>query len=52
MLQEKIFWHDTVTMPGDSPLNELPAKVDVAVIGGGYTGLSAARLLAKRGLQM
>jgi len=27
----------------------LPEKLDVAVIGGGYTGLSAARVLAKRG---
>src|SRR5512143_1923110 len=52
MLQEKIYWHDTVTMPSDSPLTPLPARVDVAVIGGGYTGLSAARLLAKRGLQV
>ena len=28
---------------------ELPAQCDVAIVGGGFTGLSAARALAKRG---
>src|SRR4051812_50141329 len=28
---------------------ELPSQCDVAVVGGGFTGLSAARALAKRG---
>jgi len=36
-------------MPGDSPQVPLPEKVDVAIAGGGYTGLSAARTLAKQG---
>ena len=49
MIKERIYWHDTVTMPGDSPLTPLPGKVDVAVVGGGYTGISAARTLARRG---
>jgi glycine/D-amino acid oxidase-like deaminating enzyme len=52
MLQEKIYWHDTVAMPSDAKLTPVPPKVDVAVIGGGLTGLSAARLLAKRGLKV
>jgi glycine/D-amino acid oxidase-like deaminating enzyme len=30
----------------------LPAKVDAAIIGGGYTGLSAARGLARHGLKV
>jgi len=34
-------------MPDDSNLTPLQDKVEVAVIGGGYTGLSAARTLAK-----
>ena len=32
-----------------TPLNGGTAKVDVAVVGGGYTGLSAARVLARSG---
>jgi glycine/D-amino acid oxidase-like deaminating enzyme len=47
-IQQKTFWLDTVTMPVPAAL-ALPARVDVAVIGAGFTGLSAARTLAKRG---
>jgi glycine/D-amino acid oxidase-like deaminating enzyme len=39
-------------MPDDSNLTLIPEKVDMAVIGGGFTGLSAARTLAKRGLKV
>jgi glycine/D-amino acid oxidase-like deaminating enzyme len=49
MLQQRIFWHDTVSMPSDKDLTPLPDRVAVAVIGGGFTGLAAARSLAKRG---
>ncbi len=49
MLKEKIYWHTTVDMPSGQEANPLPEKVDVAVIGGGYTGLVAALTLAKRG---
>lgn len=49
MLKEKVYWHDTVDMPSGHEGNPLPEKVDVAVIGGGYTGLAAARTLAKHG---
>ncbi len=52
MLKERNFWHDTVAMPADSSQTPLPAKVDVAIIGGGYTGLSAARRLAQGGLKV
>jgi glycine/D-amino acid oxidase-like deaminating enzyme len=31
------------------PARELPAKVDLAIVGGGYTGLSAALAFARRG---
>jgi len=52
MLKQRIFWHDTVQMPDDKNLTPLPEKVDVAIIGSGFTGLSAARTLAKRGLKV
>jgi glycine/D-amino acid oxidase-like deaminating enzyme len=35
-----------------SPLEPLPERVDVAIIGAGYTGLSAARTLAKKGARV
>jgi len=44
------FWTDDYPRPADLPVaNELPAQVDVAIVGSGYTGLSAARTLAKSG---
>jgi glycine/D-amino acid oxidase-like deaminating enzyme len=50
-MQEKNYWATTVDSPlASSP--ELPDFVDVAVIGGGFCGLSAARALAKRGVNV
>jgi glycine/D-amino acid oxidase-like deaminating enzyme len=50
-IRQKTFWLDTVAMP--VPVEQpLPARVDVAVIGAGFTGLSAARTLAKRGAKV
>ena len=49
---QKIYWHTTIQMPDDSRLTPLPESVDVAVIGGGFTGLSAARTLAKQGVRV
>ncbi len=51
-LQEKVFWHDTVEMPSGNDLAELPTKIDLAVIGSGFPGLSAAYHAAKRGLRV
>jgi len=51
MIAEKNFWLTTVKAP-QIPVRDLPASVDVAVIGGGFTGLSAARTLAKGGARV
>src|SRR5512139_1549238 len=51
-IQRQIYWHTTIRMPGDEHITALPRKVDVAIIGGGYTGLSAARTLAKHGVRV
>ncbi len=42
------YWLTTTTMPG-ATAGELRARVDVVVIGAGFTGLSAARTLARNG---
>ncbi len=47
------YWLTTAQMPGEeNTITPLPEHVDVAVIGGGYTGLSAARTLAKNGVHV
>ena len=51
-IKQQIYWHTTTQMPDDSNLPPLPEKVDVAILGGGYTGLSAARTLAKNGAKV
>ncbi|MBN8657752.1 MAG: FAD-binding oxidoreductase [Anaerolineae bacterium] len=51
-MKQHIFWHTTVRMPDDKDLSPIPSKADVAIIGGGYTGLSAARTLAKQGVSV
>ncbi|GAB4537986.1 MAG: FAD-binding oxidoreductase [Anaerolineales bacterium] len=48
-MNQQNYWQTTVQMQGDEALAPLPESVDVAIIGGGFTGLSAARTLAKRG---
>ncbi|MEJ5225915.1 MAG: FAD-binding oxidoreductase, partial [Anaerolineales bacterium] len=48
MLNETNYWLTTVSQP-NFPTLPLPASVDVAVIGAGLTGLSAARTLARGG---
>jgi len=45
---ESNYWLGTASMPTGTS-GELPSRVDVAIIGAGFTGLSAARTLAKAG---
>jgi glycine/D-amino acid oxidase-like deaminating enzyme len=47
-LREHNYWLTTADFPKTEP-RPLPDRVEVAVIGAGFTGLSAARTLAKRG---
>ncbi|MGB7600997.1 MAG: FAD-binding oxidoreductase [Candidatus Sulfotelmatobacter sp.] len=51
VLQEHNYWLTTAEFPKTETL-PLPDRVDVAVIGAGFTGLSAARTLAKRGAKV
>jgi len=45
------YWTDSVPAPGEAA-PALPAQVDVAIVGGGFTGLSAALALARRGARV
>jgi glycine/D-amino acid oxidase-like deaminating enzyme len=49
--QELNYWLTTADFP-KTEVRPLPDRVDVAVIGAGFTGLSAAQTLAKRGAKV
>src|SRR5262252_708894 len=51
MPQELNYWLTTAKMP-DSPAQLLPESCDVAIVGSGFTGLSSALVLAKRGARV
>jgi glycine/D-amino acid oxidase-like deaminating enzyme len=50
--KEQNYWLTTVAMPAAAASHPLPDRADVAVIGAGFTGLSAARTLAARGAKV
>ncbi|HTS34612.1 MAG TPA: FAD-binding oxidoreductase [Candidatus Solibacter sp.] len=51
-LQEQNYWLTTAEFPTTDSSRPVPEVVNVAVIGAGFTGLSAARTLAKRGAKV
>jgi glycine/D-amino acid oxidase-like deaminating enzyme len=51
-MRETNYWLETVREPARGLGGALPESADVAVVGGGFCGLSAARALAKRGVKI
>jgi len=51
-IRERNYWWETVAEPSLEAAESLPESVEVAVVGGGFCGLSAARALAKRGVRV
>ena len=51
-IKEENYWLETVTTPPAQSARDLPDSIDVAVVGAGFCGLSAARTLAKRGVNV
>lgn len=51
MPQEQNYWLTTVQMPAPAA-QPLPPRANVAIVGAGFTGLSAALALAKRGAKV
>ncbi len=50
-LNQKNYWLETCAMPNGPP-GDLPQQADIAIIGAGFTGLSAALALSKRGVRV
>jgi glycine/D-amino acid oxidase-like deaminating enzyme len=48
-MRSESYWLDTAPVFTGAQTGALPARVDVVVVGGGFTGLSAARTLAQKG---
>ncbi|MBV7429412.1 MULTISPECIES: FAD-binding oxidoreductase [unclassified Acidovorax] len=46
------YWNDSLPALPGAAAPALPAQVDVAIVGGGFTGLSAALALAQRGARV
>jgi glycine/D-amino acid oxidase-like deaminating enzyme len=51
-IRERNYWLETLSAPAQASADPLPEAVDVAVVGAGFCGLSAARSLARRGVRV
>ncbi len=51
-VNERSYWSDSADIPSFDPNKAVPDKVDVLIVGGGYTGLSAAYELARAGARV
>ncbi|MBB3350354.1 glycine/D-amino acid oxidase-like deaminating enzyme [Rhizobium sp. BK049] len=51
-MQFQSYWHDTARAFADAAQGPVEGHYDVAVIGAGFTGLAAARQLAKAGVKV
>ncbi len=51
-VKETNYWLEIVAEPVRGSTGPLPESADVAIVGGGFCGLSAARTLAKRGVRV
>jgi glycine/D-amino acid oxidase-like deaminating enzyme len=51
-MERRSYWQATMPELPDRSGRQLPDEVDVLVVGGGYTGVSAARTLALRGARV
>jgi glycine/D-amino acid oxidase-like deaminating enzyme len=51
-MKDTPYWWDTAAPLPNLINRPLPAKADVVIVGSGYTGLSAARVLALRGVNV
>lgn len=49
-MRERCLWEETASAPPTQADDEPPRQADVAIVGGGYTGLAAARALGRRGV--
>ena len=49
---ERCLWTETAPAPPGLAAAAPPDRTDVAIVGGGYTGLAAARVLARRGVDV
>jgi glycine/D-amino acid oxidase-like deaminating enzyme len=52
IIREYPVWMEGVSFPAGGAPGELPSQADVAIVGGGFTGLAAARALARRGARV
>ena len=50
--KQACYWKESTEWPLEVPPKDLPKSAEVVVIGSGFTGLSAARSLAKNGTQV